>query len=139
MYVDSLLTIQYVCMYVIQKTPLKWLNGCLCDNKYMQLCQYIRTTYLLCIQVLYVCMYVHLYTYVCSLHYTVASSINNTMSMILNPDAMMNEYSVVVTCEINPTSTADYCNVYASNVNGVVSSKLPLHSMYMQYIRMYCI
>ena len=45
----------------------------------------------------------------------VASSIINTTSMISNPDDVMDTYSVVVTCEINPTSTAEYCEVIARN------------------------
>ena len=35
--------------------------------------------------------------------------------MISNPDDVMDTYSVVVTCEINPTSTAEYCEVIARN------------------------
>ena len=45
----------------------------------------------------------------------VASSIINTTSIISNPDNVMDTYSVVVTCEINPTSTAEYCEVIARN------------------------
>ena len=47
--------------------------------------------------------------------------------MISNPDDVMDTYSVVVKCEINPTSTADYCEVVARNANAGLldrSSKL---------------
>ena len=37
--------------------------------------------------------------------------------MISNPDDVMDTYSVVVRCEINPTNTADYCKVIARNDN----------------------
>ena len=51
------------------------------------------------------------------MYYNVAvpSSIINTTSMISNSDDVMEFYSVVVTCEINPTSTAEYCEVIARN------------------------
>ena len=32
-----------------------------------------------------------------------------------DPDDLMNTYSLVVTCEINPTSSAEYCEVIARN------------------------
>ena len=52
----------------------------------------------------------------CTVHsyfLSVASSIIRTTSLISNPDDVMESYSVVVTCEINPTSTAEYCKVIA--------------------------
>ena len=50
--------------------------------------------------------------------------------MILNPDVIRGTYSVIVTCEINPTSAAEYCNVYARNDNTVFSSELLLHMLH---------
>ena len=38
--------------------------------------------------------------------------------MISNRDEVMGCYSVIVTCEINPTSTAEFCEVIARNDSG---------------------
>ena len=49
-----------------------------------------------------------------------ASSVIGTTSIVSNPDDVMEFYSVIVTCEINPTSPAEYCQVIARNdVGGV--------------------
>ena len=45
-----------------------------------------------------------------------ASSLIGTTSVFdFDPDDLMNTYSLVVTCEINPTSSAEYCEVIARN------------------------
>ena len=55
----------------------------------------------------------------------VASSVVGTTSIIdFDPDNLMNTYSLVVTCEINPTSSADYCEVIARNDDTTISGKL---------------
>ena len=51
--------------------------------------------------------------YTVHLFFSVTSSIIGTTSMISNPDDVMETYSVVVTCEIIPTSTAEFCEVIA--------------------------
>ena len=54
---------------------------------------------------------------------SVASSIIGTTSMISSPDDVMESYSVVVTCEINPANTAEYCEVIARyDVTSLTSS-----------------
>ena len=56
-----------------------------------------------------------------------ARSVIGTTSTILNPDVMASNYSAVVLCEIDPTSTADYCRVFARDGTTTVESKLLLH------------
>ena len=56
-----------------------------------------------------------------------ASSIVGTTSIVSNLDDVMEFYSVIVTCEINPTSTAEYCQVIARNDDDGV---FPRSSMY---------
>ena len=61
-----------------------------------------------------------LYQYV-----SVASSLINTNSVFdFDPDDLMNTYSLVVTCEINPTSSAEYCEVIARNDDVTIRGKL---------------
>ena len=52
-----------------------------------------------------------------------ASSIFGTTSVVFNPDDVMEVYSVIVTCEIDPTSTAEYCEVFARNDDAGVSPR----------------
>ena len=60
-----------------------------------------------------------------SQYVSVASSLINTNSVFnFDPDNMMNTYSLVVTCEINPTSSAEYCEVIARNDDVTIRSKL---------------
>ena len=60
-----------------------------------------------------------------SQYVAVASSLINTNSIFdFDPDDLMNTYSLVVTCEINPTSSAEYCEVIARNDDATISSKL---------------
>ena len=49
------------------------------------------------------------------MYVTEASSVVSAVSMIFNPDEVMGCYSAIVTCEINPTSTAEFCQVIARN------------------------
>ena len=69
-------------------------------------------------------------------------SVINTTSMISNPDDVMDTYSVVVTCEINPTSTAEYCEVSVGNTDTPLVGKFTMQeygfTMYM-YIYVLCI
>ena len=45
--------------------------------------------------------------------------------MISNPDVAMDTYTVVVTCNINPTSTtAERCEIFAVNDSTSLSSML---------------
>ena len=54
-----------------------------------------------------------------------ASSLINTNSVFdFDPDDLMNTYSLVVTCEISPTSSAEYCEVIAKNDDTAISGKL---------------
>ena len=70
-------------------------------------------------------MYMHMCMIVFSQNVTVASSIIGTSSMFnFDPDDLMNTYSLVVTCEISPTSSAKYCEVIARNNNTIISCKL---------------
>jgi len=57
----------------------------------------------------------------------VARSVIGTASMILDPNVLASNYSAVVLCEIDPTSTADYCRVFARDGATTVESKLLLH------------
>ena len=60
-----------------------------------------------------------------SQYVAVASSLINTTSLFdFDPNDLMNTYSLVVTCEINPTSSAEYCEVIARNDDTTISSKL---------------
>ena len=60
-----------------------------------------------------------------SQYVSVASSLINTNSVFnFDPDDLMNTYSLVVTCEINPTSSAEYCEVIARNDDVTIHSKL---------------
>ena len=61
------------------------------------------------------CIYVH----TCN---TDGRSVINTTSVNFNPDDVMDTYSVVVTCEINPTSTAEYCEVFAESGDTTLTS-----------------
>ena len=56
------------------------------------------------------CVYTYIHT--CN---TDGRSVINTASVNSNPNDVMDTYSVVVTCEINPTSTAEYCEVFAES------------------------
>ena len=49
------------------------------------------------------------------LYNTDGRSVTNTTSVISNPDDVMEFYSVIVTCEINPTSIAEYCEMFAES------------------------
>ena len=49
------------------------------------------------------------------LYNTDGRSVTNTTSVISNPDDVMELYSVIVICEINPTSTAEYCEMFAES------------------------
>ena len=42
--------------------------------------------------------------------------------MISNPDDVMSTYSVFVTCDINPSSDAEFCEVIARNDSTILSS-----------------
>ena len=44
-----------------------------------------------------------------------ASSILNIAVAFPNPNATMEFHDIVVTCDINPTSTAEFCEVLARN------------------------
>ena len=57
-----------------------------------------------------------------------ASSIVGTTSIVFNPDDLMEFYSVIVTCKIDPTSIAEYCQVFARNDDAGVP---PRSSKYM--------
>ena len=60
-----------------------------------------------------------------SQYVTVASSLLNTNSVFdFDPDDLTNTYSLVVTCEINPTSSAEYCEVIARNDDTTISRRL---------------
>ena len=61
--------------------------------------------------VIFMSMYAS-YLYACNAD---GRSVVGTASMMSNPNDVMDTYSVVVTCEINPTSTAEYCKVIARN------------------------
>ena len=64
-----------------------------------------------------------LYYFVYFCHYnTVASSILDTTS-VFNPNAAMELHDVVVTCDINPTSTAEFCEVFARNDDPRVTNR----------------
>ena len=55
----------------------------------------------------------------------VASYLLNTTSVFdFDPDDLMNTYSLVVTYEINPTSSVEYCEVIARNNDTTISGKL---------------
>ena len=73
--------------------------------------------------------------------YAVASSVINTTSMIVNATIIMDLFSVIVTCKINPSSTAEYCEVFARNDDVDRSSKLlcdyNLTTYAHTYVRMY--
>ena len=43
--------------------------------------------------------------------------------MISNSDDVMDTYSVIVICEINPTSTAEYCEVIIRNDDAGVPAR----------------
>ena len=64
--------------------------------------------------------------------------------MISNPDDVMEVYSVAVTCEVNPTSAAEYCEVIARNDSAagmlVKSSECYICMyVYVHYIMTYCL
>ena len=56
----------------------------------------------------------------------VASSIINTTSVISDFDDLMEFYSVIVTCEIRPTSTAQYCEVFAQSGDATLTGKFTI-------------
>ena len=56
-----------------------------------------------------------------------ARPVIGTTSRILNPNILATIYSAVVLCEIDPTGTADYCQVFARDDTITVYSKLLLH------------
>ena len=63
--------------------------------------------------------------------------------MISNPDVVMDTYSLVVTCEINPTSTVDYCEVFAGNTDTTLTGKFTMYvhrnmRTYCTYTYIYC-
>ena len=43
--------------------------------------------------------------------------------MISNSDDVMDTYSVIIICEVDPTSTAEYCEVIARSDNAVVLAR----------------
>ena len=55
-----------------------------------------------------------------------SSLVGTTLIIDFDPDDLMNTYSLVVTCEINPTiaSSAEYCEVIAKNDDTTIKSKL---------------
>ena len=68
--------------------------------------------------------------YVCMLFECVYNadgcSVINTTSVISNPDDLMEFYSAIVTCEISPTSTAEYCEVFAGSGDTTLISKFTI-------------
>ena len=53
---------------------------------------------------------------------TVASSLRNVTSVVSDPQVMMDVFSAVITCQINPTSSAEYCQVIArSSTDNIMS------------------
>ena len=58
--------------------------------------------------------------------------------MIFNPDDMMESFSVIVTCEtINPTSAAEYCEVFAEHGNTTLMGKFTIGVAMYTYIHAY--
>ena len=82
-------------------------------------------TYYDCLHTHMLNTYIHTYIIIFSQYVPVASSLINTNSVFdFDPDDLMNTYSLVVTCEINPTSSAEYCEVIAGNDNTAISGEL---------------
>ena len=64
------------------------------------------------------CVYVHNVICICTHIYvcnTDGRSVVSTTSVISNPDDLMDTYSVIITCEISPTSNAEYCEMFAGS------------------------
>ena len=93
---------------------------------------------------MYVCTnlpaYLHTYVQVyCILFYfiyfshhdTVASSILSITSDFFTPNATMEFHDVVVICDINPTSTAEFCEVLARNDDPRVTNRESMLSTYL--------
>ena len=99
---------------------------------------YIRT-----IKMIYNSMNTHILImyYIVFSHYdTVASSVLNTISFILNPNATMEFHDIVVTCDINPTSTVEYCQVLARNNDPCVTDRMGMFStstLFVYHVRTY--
>ena len=64
------------------------------------------------------CCHVIVYSYTLSICYS------GQLFFDFDPDDLMNTYSLVVTCEINPTSSAEYCEVIARNDDVTIRGKL---------------
>ena len=56
---------------------------------------------------------IHVYTFV--LYFVLASSVISTAATLISPDVTSELYSITVTCNIHPRSTADQCVVRARN------------------------
>ena len=56
---------------------------------------------------------IHVYTFV--LYFVLASSVISTAATLISPDVTSKLYSITVTCNIHPGSTADHCVVRAMN------------------------
>ena len=56
----------------------------------------------------------------------VSSAVINTTSRLLNGDTPAQIYDLEVVCDIDPSSTADYCEVIARNDDSTVSGTVLL-------------
>ena len=72
--------------------------------------------------------------YILSHYDAAASSVLNITSVFPNPNATMTLHDVVVTCDINPTSTAEFCEVFARNDDASLSGMLHMYIYVCTYI-----
>ena len=57
---------------------------------------------------------------------------------MFNPDDMMESFSVIVTCEIvNPTSAAEYCEVFTERGNTTLIGKFTIGVAMYTYMHVY--